>query len=130
MKTNKALTKTISCILSTAITIQAGWAVLDNKTNAATDYLPLSEVSSTGNYYTLEGIHDCQWGTLYVDTVRVIPVSGFLIACPTVGGDRFAEYLDIDPAQMEDAQFRYQRISDGKTTDYTSSLTRMKTPTR
>lgn len=121
MKTNNALTKTISCILSTAITIQAGWAVLDNKTNAATDYLPLSEVSSTGNYYTLEGIHDCQWGTLYVDTVRVIPVSGFLIACPTVGGDRFAEYLDIDPAQMEDAQFRYQRISDGKTTDYTSA---------
>ncbi len=83
--------------------------------------LSLSEVSASGNYYTIEGTYQCQWGTLYVNTVRVIPVTGFLIACPTVGDDKFAEYLDVDPEQMTDAQFRYKRIRDGKTTDYTSA---------
>ena len=83
--------------------------------------LALSAVSATGDYYKIEGTYSSQWGTLYIDTVRVVPASGFLIACPTVGGDVFASYLDVDPSQMTGALFRYKRISDGKTTDYTSA---------
>ena len=91
-------------------------------------YLPNSSVSSTGNYYTFENVTDGK----YVDgQVKVVPASGYKIACSHASDPGFADYLMIseddilvDGSLNEDAYFTFKRISDGAETDaiYASSI--------
>ncbi|SCW70426.1 hypothetical protein SAMN02910456_02688 [Ruminococcaceae bacterium YRB3002] len=88
-------------------------------------YLPLALVSGTGNYCTLEGVVN---GIYVPDKVKVVPMSGYKIAC-TAEGDEFADYVELDRDDVQDDEgtlrddlkFALSRNSDGATTEYSAA---------
>ena len=81
------------------------------------EYLPLSEVSASGKYYTLDGVVN---GSYVAGTVDVVPASGFKIS----SGDGYSNKLSLggsdvynEDGSVKDIEVSFERTSDGAQTD-------------
>ncbi|MBP5262057.1 MAG: hypothetical protein J6Z43_08030 [Clostridiales bacterium] len=61
------------------------------------DYMPLSEVSSTGNYYTFDGVRN---GVYVKGDLIVVPAEGYSISTNLNGIDNYGDTLSLSGAQL------------------------------